>query len=158
MAIVKSSTVSNQTPAPVPFDQATVTVVETINLTAAQVAANNVIELGILPAGCVPISYVLAADDLDSGATVTMDLGIVNSGETAISAATADGGSKWVTASTLAQAGGLLLSTASKAAYDIVKAVTPVDANRIVGVVFPAGSTGQAGKLRLELSYAPARP
>ena len=157
MAIVKSNTVTNMTPAVQPNDGATITVIETVTLTAAQIVALNVVELAVLPAGCVPISYVLAADDLDSGTSNTIDLGIINAGETAVSAATADGAAKWVAASTLSQAGGILLSTATKAAYDIVKAVTATDTNRVVGITFPAVGTAVAGKIRLELTYAAAR-
>ena len=160
MAIIKSSTVLGTTPAPQVLDATPMTVNETVSLIAAQSAINNVVELAILPAGCVPISYVLDLDDLDSNGTptITADLGIINAAETAVSTAAADGGAKWLTANTAAQNGGIVLSNASKAAYDILKAVTPVDYNRIVGIVFPAGAaTGQAGKARLEFTYAAAR-
>ena len=157
MAIVKSNTLLGTTPPIQTIDCGVVTVREKVALTAAQVAANNVVEMAILPAGCVPIGYVLDSDDMDTATGLTMDLGVVNAGETAISAAAADGGAKWVTASTLGQAGGILLHTASKAAYDILGAVTPVDFDRKIGVVFPAVGTSAAGNLRLELSYAAAR-
>lgn len=160
MDIVKSNTVNNVTPAIAPTDASAITVVETISLTAGQVVNGNVIELAVLPAGAVPISYVLALDDLDSNGTptITTDFGIINSGETAVSTATADGGGKWLTASTLSQAGGIALSTASKTTYDVVKSVTPTDTNRIVGIVIvSAVATAQAGKARLELTYASSR-
>lgn len=154
MAIIKTENVSGINPAPVPIAQEVVTVRERITLTTAQEVTGNVLEFAVLPANCVPVGYKLRSDDIDSVTGVTLDLGIINAGETAVSASVADGGSKWVTASTLGQAGGLLLDTASAAAWKIPGDVLPSSANRIVGVVFAAGpTTPVAGMIELEFSY-----
>jgi hypothetical protein len=112
-----------------------------------------------LPADCVPVGYVLNVSDLDSGGSpaVTLDLGILNEAGTAISTADEDGGDEWVDGSTLGQGGGILLHTASKAAYDVVGAVEAVDVDRVVAVVIPVGAaTGADGTIELELFYKAA--
>lgn len=155
MAIVKTENVTGVNPAPVPIASEVVTVREKLSLTAAQVANGNVLEMALLPAGCVPVGYKIRSADLDSGSpAITFDVGLVNAGETAISAAAEDGNSKWVTNSTLAQAGGLLLDTASAAAWAILGAVQAVSKNRIFGAVITAGAgTPAAGDFEVEFSY-----
>lgn len=66
-------------------------------------AANDIVELVPLPAGCVPVDVIVDADDLDSaGPTITLTAGIVNAAGDDLVANT-----DFFTASTVAQAGGI---------------------------------------------------
>lgn len=158
MAKIQSGYANGKSPMPIPSGQEVINVRIAVALTALQVANANIVEFGELPAGCVPVDYKIAATDLDTGAaTVAFDFGLLNTAGTAVSAVAADGGAKWVAGSTLAQAGGLLLATASKAAWDILGAVTPVEAGRKLGLVFTAGAaTAAAGTVTLDVSYKSA--
>lgn len=46
--------------------------------TAAGLTLNDVIEMGILPAGYIPLSVKLSVDDMDTGAALTLDCGILS--------------------------------------------------------------------------------
>jgi hypothetical protein len=155
MATIKSNIANGSEPAALPVAQEVVSVRIAVSLLAAQVIANNVVELAVLPADCVPVGYVVNASDLDTGTpTVAFDFGILDEAGTAISTAAEDGGDEWIDGSTLAQGGGIVLHTASKDAYDIIGAVEPVDVDRTVGIVFGVGAaTGAAGTIELELFY-----
>lgn len=159
METIKSKNVLGQEPAPIPAGQELVTVRIAVALAVGEVLAGNVVELAVLPGDCVPVSYVLESTDLDTNGapTITADFGIVNEAGTAISVLAADGGDEWIDGSTLPQAGGIVLNTASKAAYDVLKAVQDVETDRIVGVVFATGAaTAAAGTVSLELTYKAA--
>lgn len=148
MAKIDSLYGSGVLPAPIPVAQEVLSAKAKVTLTALQVASGNVVTFVVLPADCVPVGYVINADDLDGGvAALTFDFGLLNEGETAIATAL-------VSDSTLAQAGGLLLHTASKAAYDLVSGVAADDVDRMVGIIFDvAAGTAQAGDIEVELLY-----
>ncbi len=159
MATIKTQNASGVNPAPIPVAQEDVTVFEELSLLAAQVANNNVLQMMILPAGCVPVGYILQSSDLDTGSpTVTVDLGILNEAGDAISTAAADGGDEWLDGSTLPQAGGIALHTASATTFSVLKDVQPSDEDRVVAVVFKsAAATPAAGTVGLELTYRTVR-
>lgn len=148
MAKIDSLYGSGVLPAPIPVAQEVLSVKAKVVLTAAQVAANNVVTFVVLPADCVPVGYVINSDALDSGTdAVTFDFGILNAGETALDVTL-------VTGSTLAQAGGLLEHTASKAAYDLLSGVAVDDIDRMVGIKFVvAPNVAAAGDIEVELLY-----
>jgi hypothetical protein len=134
-----------------------------LTLATSEEATNQIGEIGILPAGCVPIAAALDADDLDTNGTPTaaIDIGLSNAavannlqakGGTAISTAAADGGAAWAAGLTTAQAGGQTMIT-SKA----LSRVTPVAWDRYILLKFATGSaTAAAGTVGLTLSYRPA--
>jgi hypothetical protein len=148
MAKIDSLYGSGVLPAPIPVAQEVLSAKAKVTLTALQVALGNVVTFVVLPADCVPVGYVINADDLDSGTpALTFDFGLLNEDETAIETAL-------VSNSTLAQAGGLLLHTASKAAYDLLSGVAADDVDRMVGIIFDvAAGTAQAGDIEVELLY-----
>lgn len=159
MATIKSEYRNGAKNMPTPSGPEVVTVYTEVALTAAQVAAGNVVQFFELPAGCVPVGYAINNDDLDSNATPALvaDFGILNSAGTAISIAAADGGNKWIDGSTALQAAALTLHTVSRAAYDVLKAVTKSESNRIVALVFMvAPGTAAAGGIGIEFSYRAA--
>lgn len=160
MATIKSEYATGVLPAPIPVAQEVLSVKASVSLVAADLLAGNVIDLAVLPADCVPVGYVLSSTDLDTNvaAAVTLDFGILNAAGNAISTDAADGGDEWIDGSTLGQAGGIALHTASKAAYDVLGAVQASDEDRKVAVVIAvapatAASTGTVG---VELLYKAA--
>ncbi|MCB5206103.1 LPD38 domain-containing protein [Methylovorus mays] len=128
MAKIQTKYTNGKLPMPIPVAQEKLVQKVTLAITAAQLLLNNVFAMLVLPADCVPVGYVLRSADLDSNGSpaIALDLGVVNAAGNAISTSTVDGGAKWVAGSTLAQAGGILLHTASASAYDALGAVQPV--------------------------------
>lgn len=65
-------------------------------LTAGDLALNTIGQIGILPAGCIPVEARVYGDDVDSGAGAGVyQIGILDAPGTGISAAAADGGGAW---------------------------------------------------------------
>jgi hypothetical protein len=95
-------------------------------VTVAGLAANDVIEMCILPAGYVPIDAILVTDDLDSGV-------LSGTGGVADDARTC--GNEAFAASTVGQAGGLARPT--KADFG---QIAPATGNRGIGLKLAAGA------------------
>lgn len=122
-----------------------------VDLKAADLIANNVIDLGILPAGHTITSATLIPDDLDTGTTITLDVGIM-SGVTgdAVNARTV--GTELFAATTAAQAGTLTVANAKSS-----HTIAATGADRSIGVKIVAAPTGAtAGRLRLNVTAVPA--
>lgn len=123
-----------------------------IDVTAAQLTLNAMFDVGILPAGHIPVAVTLNPDDLDSGTpAVTLDVGILTGtpGDT-VSDRTC--GTEFLAASTVGQGG-----TEASATMESLRAVTPVDYHRSIGVkVAAAPATAVAGRIRLRVQMAPA--
>jgi hypothetical protein len=156
MATIKSVYASGVKPMPSPAGQEIISVFVELVLTAAQIAAGNVLQLFKLPADCIPVGYAISNTDLDSNGapTLTADFGLLDAAGTAISVAAADGGDEWLDGSTALQAAALTLHTASKTAYDTLRNVEASDEDRIVAIVLPIGAaTAAAGTLSVELQY-----
>lgn len=120
---------------------------------AAALAAADVIEFGFLPEDHVPVDYMIDNDDLDAGATITADFGLLTAAGTAVSAVAADGGAKWLTASALLQT-----ATNTRPTANTHTRVTPsATSRRKVGMVIAAGpSTASTGKIGVTLFYKAA--
>lgn len=149
MAKIYSKYGSGVLPAPIPVAQEVLSAKAKVTLTTGQLALNNVLSMVVLPADCVPVGYVLNSGDLDSNGTplIQLGFGVLNADETAIA-------TSLITGSTIAQAGGIVLHTASKAAYDALGAITSSDKDRMIGVVIStAAATAQAGFVEVELLY-----
>lgn len=119
-----------------------------IDLVAADLDANDVGSIGILPAGHVPVGLVYDSDDLDSNGTPTIaaSVGFINTGETDLD------GTAWATGITASQSGTSAQVTLSPAALRM--AATQTD--RKFGVKFTAAAaTKAAGKVGLTLLYRP---
>ncbi|MDO8310530.1 MAG: hypothetical protein Q7T25_01175 [Sideroxyarcus sp.] len=154
----KSNHVKGIIPTPTPTGKETITVFESLAIATTDIDLADVIQFAILPAGCVPVGFIVGATDMDTGtAILAADFGLLNAGETAISAAAADGGAKWLTALALSGTAAITLHTSTKAIYDILKAVTPSSVDRIVAfVISTAATTAAAGTLTVEFSYKAA--
>lgn len=122
-----------------------------VDLKAADLVANNIIDLGILPAGHTITQATLVPDDLDAGGSpaITLDVGLLSGtiGD-AVSARTC--GTELFSASTAAQTG-TPASATGKSAYTIAAS----GADRSIGVkIVAAPATASAGRLRLQVSMA----
>lgn len=123
-------------------------------VTIAGNVLDDVIELGILPAGYVPVDAILVTDDLDSNATptITLDLGLISGVAGLVSNARTCGNEAFA-ASIVAQTGGLARPTKANFAQ-----VAPTDADRGIGIkVAAAAATLVVGaKIRLTVIARPA--
>jgi hypothetical protein len=119
---------------------------DTAELTTA-LALNDIVKMGYLPAGCVPLDCVLVADSLDSsGDTIQLAVGILNDDEDDL-----------VTAKTFitdASANATITVTRAAGATGML-ALTPDDEDdQIVAVkVTTAAGTAVAGGVRVILTY-----
>jgi hypothetical protein len=121
-----------------------------VDLAAADLVLNNVIDLGILPAGHTVTDAILIPDDLDTGTGITLDVGIM-SGTPGDGVSARTVGQELFTASTAAQTGAVT-NLSQKTGFTIAASA----ADRSIGVkiaVAPTGAT--AGRLRLLVSMAP---
>lgn len=121
----------------------------TITLTTAQETLGQIIEMGPLPAGCDLVDAILDADDLDSGvAAITLDVGVM-SGTAGVSDGARTCGAEVFSASTVAQAGGVVRPTLASA-FRIARS----DTDRGIGVKLAAApGTAAAGTIGLTLIY-----
>ncbi|MFZ6813540.1 hypothetical protein ACO0K3_03665 [Undibacterium sp. Rencai35W] len=149
-----------RTPTPTPSNSSDVTVRFKLPFVAGDLTLNNLGNIGILPAGCVPVALLIDSDKLDTNGTPTIawQLGISNAavvnnvqgaGGTAISALTADGGAAWATAQTVSQNGGQVQAL-SKA----LSRVTPTTYDRYIMIqATAAAATAAAGEAAIIFTY-----
>lgn len=107
---------------------------------------NDILEMGVLPAGHVPVDWYFSASDLDTNGAPThaVSFGVLTADKSDISTAAADGGAVWQSGITAGQAGTLVRNTGV-----VQHAVQPSSANRSLGFkVTTASATKAAGKLR----------
>lgn len=154
----KSKHISGRIPTPEPMGQEVITVHESLAIATTDIDLADVVQFFNLPAGCVPVGYTVGVTDMDTGSpALTANLGLLNAAESAVSTAAADGGAAWLTNLAMSGTAALTLHTATKAAYDILKTVTPSTVDRIVAfVVTAAAATAASGTLSLEFSYKAA--
>jgi hypothetical protein len=125
-----------------------------LDLATGDLALNTIGQIGILPAGCVPVDVIVDADDLDTGAAaMVLQVGIWDGSGANLSTAAADGGAHWG------------VTTAANTAF--VQRLTPNAAamarvqnsqtERRLGVkVATAPTAAAAGKLGVTLVYRAA--
>lgn len=119
---------------------------DTAELTTA-LALNDIVKMGYLPAGCVPLDCVLVADSLDSsGDTIQLAVGILNDDEDDL-----------VTAKTFitdASANATITVTRAAGATGMLALTPDDDDDQIVAVkVTTAAGTAVAGGVRVILTY-----
>jgi hypothetical protein len=152
MAVFQTDYAKGIRPMPIAQGAEVLAVRMEFNLTAA-LAAADIVEFGFLPEDHLPVDYLIDNDDLDTGATITTDFGILTAAGTAVSAAAADGGAKWLTASALLQAATNTRPTSNSHTRCSPAATT----RRKVGMVIVAGpSTSTTGKIGVTLFYRAA--
>ena len=117
-----------------------------IDLVAADLDANDVGSVAILPAGHQPVGIVYDSDDLDTNGTPTIvaSVGPINAGETDLS-------SSWATGITASQSG-----TSAQLALTPAALRFSSSTDTKVGVKFTAAAaTKAAGQVGLTLLYRP---
>lgn len=109
----------------------------------------DIIELGVLPANNEISDAILIADDLDTGTTLTLDVGIM-SGDVGDKGSVRTCGAEIFAASNVGQAGGVARTTLATAFT-----VAAVSQDRSIGVKIAAAATAHTAgaKLRLLLKY-----
>jgi len=126
-----------------------------VDVTAAQIVLNDIVDLGILPANHTVVDAILIPDDLDTNAspTVALDVGIM-SGTPGDDTSARTCGTELFAASTAAQ-GGTPTRMSAKTGFTIL----PTANDRSIGVKFQAAAaTAAAGRIRLRVLMAPADP
>ncbi|AFN39121.1 virion structural protein [Burkholderia phage BcepMigl] len=123
------------------------------SLPATALAANDIIELAILPANHAPSDAILVADDLDSGGApaIVFDVGVM-SGDVGDKVSARTCGNELFSASNVGQAGGTARATLASAFT-----IAPSDKDRSIGVKITTAAQAQVAnaKLRLLLKYRP---
>lgn len=120
-----------------------------VDVTAAQMVLNNIIEMGPIPPGCRPIDMILDSDDIDSVTSAALDVGIM-SGTFGDNDAARTCGAEFFAANTVGQAGGSARPTL-KTAFRVASTQTV----RSIGVKFQAApATPVAGTIGLTVLYA----
>lgn len=152
-SILQTKAIANGYPAVTPAGAQDLVAATATYTTAAALELNDVIEMLELPPGCVPVDVILDTEDLDSGTTLTLDVGIMagDVGDTTVANRTT--GAEFIAASTVGQAGGV-----ARAAVAGFTRIAPSDSRRSVGVkakAAPAGA-GPGSKVTLTLFYRPA--
>lgn len=165
MSTKQSAICSGQTPAAIPMGQEEICQYVDVAIATTDLDLADVIQLAILPANCVPEGYVLDLTDMDSATTLAFNFGLLGTTVAAngqrthnatVSTAAADGGAAWLAATTLGQAGGIALHTASATTFRTLKDVTPVNYDRVVALVVSTAGTAVAGTASLQLKYRAA--
>lgn len=153
MANLKSKQVAAGMPALNPDDASCPVAAVGEYVTTATLAAGDIIEMIALPANTVPSLVVLAAEDLDTNGTPTiaLDVGVMSGDYGA--AGTRTCGAEFFSSSTVAQAGGVEVS--SLAAGGVL---LPSASDRSIGVKLAAGAATLAAgkKIRLTAFCVPA--
>ena len=126
-----------------------------VDVTAAQIVLNDIVDLGVLPANHTVTDMILIPDDLDTNGapTIALDVGIM-SGEPGDTVTARTCGNEFFAADQSARTG--VISRMSKPAGFRVQ---PTGADRSIGVKFQAAAaTAAAGRIRLIAFMAPANP
>lgn len=116
-----------------------------VTVAGAELGADgDTIDLCVLPAGHVPVDFLLAADDLDGATALVLDVGLRNA-----DGAGTDDPDAFIDGSTVGQAGGI-----ARAGVVAFADIAPADVDRFVYVTaVTAAGTDAAGKLRGKLLY-----
>ena len=132
-----------------------------LSLAASDLTLNNIGNIGILPAGCIPVGLVVDSDKLDNGTTLDFSIGVSNASvvdnvqgdtPTDISVLSKDGGAAWGTGVVVSRAGGQV-AVFSKA----LARVQPVDYDRYVVLkATAAAATAAPGEIGVTLAYRAA--
>lgn len=132
-----------------------VTVNFEVPMATADLALNTIGQVGILPAGCVPVEVRVYGSDMDSGAAAAVfQVGIWDGSGANLSTAAADGGAAWGdTGAAVATAFDKSLSRT----LNSMATVAPASTDRRLGVkVATAPTTAVAGTLGVALTYRTA--
>jgi hypothetical protein len=150
----KNDYITGRKPAPTPAGGEILAVRFAIDLLTTDLVLNDIGEVGLLPAGCVPVDVLVDADDLDSGAAaMVLQVGILNAGETDLSTAAADGGAHWGATTAANTAFTQRMAFNGKALVNVV----PAQVDRKIGLkVATAPTAAVAGQVGVTVLYRAA--
>jgi len=144
--------ITGRKPVPFPAGKEVVAQRFSIAMAVGDLALNTIGQIGVLPAGCVPLEVRVDADDLDSGAGAGVyQVGIWDGSAANLSSAADDGGGAWGDTSTaVATAFDKLLT---RTLNNMAK-VNPTQSDRKIGLkVTTAPTTPAAGTLSVTVWY-----
>lgn len=117
----------------------------TVAVTAAQIALNAVVGLCVLPAGCIPLDFILVESDLDTGTALVQSVGVKDPAADDLIAST-----NFITASTVGRSGGSARATTFPDALVAVSSDPAVGANAWSGDRVIAVKTTTGGVLNVQ--------
>ncbi len=146
--------ITGRLPVPFPAGGEVLAVRFTVALGTGDLALNDIGQVGVLPAGCVPVDVHVDSTDIDSStAAVVFQVGLLNAGETDLSTAAADGGAHWGSTTAANTAFHQRLNLNGIALVSVAKAET----DRKLGLkVATAPTTAVAGTVGVTLFYKAA--
>lgn len=151
----KNDYITGRKPVPTPAELDVVAVRFPIDLLTADLALNTIGQVGVLPAGYVPVDVFVDADDIDSGAAAAVfQVGIWDGAGASLSTDAADGGGAWGDTGT---AVATAFSKQLDRTLNNINKVAPTSVDRKIGVkVTTAPTTAVAGTLGVTVLYRAA--
>ena len=147
--------ITGRNPVPTPAGAEILATRFTLAMATGDLALNSIGQIGVLPAGCVPVDVRVDGTDMDSGAGAGVyQVGILDAAGTAMSSAAADGGGAWGDTSTaVATAFDKPLTRTLNNMANVVQS----QSDRKLGLkVTTAPSTAVAGTIGVTLFYKAA--
>lgn len=146
--------ISGRLPVPTPAGPEVLSTRFTLSMATADAALNTIGQIGILPAGCIPIDVRVDMTDPDaSAAAMVLQVGIWDGSGSSLSTDSADGGAHWGTTTAVTAASSQSLTRNGVA----MESVTKSSSDRKLGVkVTTAPTTAQAFTLGVTLLYKAA--
>lgn len=146
--------ISGRLPVPTPAGPEVLSTRFTLSMATADAALNTIGQIGILPAGCIPIDVRVDMTDPDaSTAAMVLQVGIWDGSGSSLSTDSADGGAHWGTTTAVTAASSQSLTRNGVA----MESVTKSSSDRKIGVkVTTAPTTAQAFTLGVTLLYKAA--
>ena len=146
--------ISGRAPVPTPAGSEVLSTRFTLSMATADGALNTIGQIGILPAGCIPIDVRVDMTDPDaSTAAMVLQVGIWDGSGSSLSTDSADGGAHWGTTTAVTAASSQSLTRNGVA----MESVTKSSSDRKLGVkVTTAPTTAQAFTLGVTLLYKAA--
>lgn len=146
--------ISGRLPVPTPAGSQVLSTRFTLSMATADAALNTIGQIGILPAGCIPIDVRVDMTDPDtSTAAMVLQVGIWDGSGSSLSTDSADGGAHWGTTTAVTAASSQSLTRNGVA----MESVTKSSSDRKLGVkVTTAPTTAQAFTLGVTLLYKAA--
>ena len=142
-------------PALVPAGAELTTVFFELSMATGDLALNTIGQIGILPAGCIPVEARVYGSDMDSGAgAAVFELGIWDGAGASLSVVAADGGGAWGNTST---AVATAFDKPLTRTLNNMSSVQQSQVDRKLGIkVTTAPTTAVAGTLGVALTYRAA--
>lgn len=147
--------ITGRNPVPTPAGAEVLATRFTLSMATGDLALNTIGQIGILPAGCVPVDVFVDGSDMDSGAGAGVyQVGIWDGSGASLSTAAADGGGAWGDTST---AVATAFDKRLTRTLNNMANVQSSSSDRRLGVkVTTAPSTAVAGTLGVTLLYKAA--